>query len=83
MRRFHFTDAGFDSAFRAFLNERRGSPADVEAAVAEVLAAVKADGLNAVIAYTREYDRVDLTEETVRVTAEEIEAGALAITDCP
>lgn len=78
MRRFHFTDAGFDSAFRAFLNERRGSPADVDAAVAEVLAAVKADGLNAVIAYTREYDRVDLTEETVRVTAEEIEAGALA-----
>src|SRR3990167_5589404 len=78
MRRFHFTDAGFDSAFRAFLNERRGSPADVDAAAAEVLAAVKADGLAAVLDYTRKFDRVDLTEETVRVTADEIEAGAAA-----
>lgn len=78
MRRFSFTDAGFDSAFRGFLNERRGSPADVDAAAAEVLAAVKADGLKAVLDYTRKFDRVDLTEATVRVTPEEIEAGAAA-----
>lgn len=78
MRRFRFTDAGFDSAFRDFLNERRGSPADVDAAAAEVLAAVKADGLKAVFDYTSKFDRVDLTEETVRVSAEEIEAGAAA-----
>ena len=78
MRRFRFTDAGFDSAFRAFLDERRGSPADVDAAAAEVLAAVKADGLKAVLDYTRKFDRVELTEDTVRVTPEEIEAGAAA-----
>jgi histidinol dehydrogenase len=78
MRRFRFTDPDFDSAFRAFLDERRGSPADVDAAVAGVLAAVKADGLKAVLDYTRQFDRVDLTEETVRVTADEIAAGAAA-----
>lgn len=78
MRRFRFTDAGFDSAFRGFLNERRGSPADVDAAAAEVLEAVKARGLEAVLDYTRKFDRVDLTEATVRVTADEIEAGAAA-----
>jgi histidinol dehydrogenase len=78
MRRFRFTDPDFSAAFSAFLNERRGSPADVDAAAAEVLAAVKADGLKAVLDYTRRFDRVDLTEETVRVSAAEIEAGAAA-----
>ena len=78
MRRFRFTDPDFSAAFSAFLNERRGSPADVDAAAAEVLAAVKADGLKAVLDYTRKFDRVDLTEETVRVSPAEIEAGAAA-----
>ena len=78
MRRFRFTDPDFTAAVRGFLNERRGSPADVDAAAAEVLAAVRADGLKAVLDYTRKFDKVDLTEETVRVTAEEIEAGAQA-----
>lgn len=78
MRRFRFTDAGFDTAFRAFLNERRGSPADVDAAAAEVLENVRARGLEAVLDYTLKFDRVELTQATVRVTAEEIEAGAAA-----
>ncbi len=78
MRRFRFTDAGFDAAFRAFLNERRGSPADVDVAVAEVLENVRARGLEAVLDYTRRFDRVELTEQTVRVTSGEIEAGAEA-----
>jgi histidinol dehydrogenase len=78
MRRFRFTHPDFSAAFRAFLNERRGSPADVDAAAAEVLAAVKSDGLEAVLHYTRKFDRVDLTEETVRVSAEEIDAGVAA-----
>lgn len=76
MRRFRFTDPGFEADFRAFLNERRGSPADVDAAAAEVLAAVQAEGLEAVLRYTARFDRVELTERTVRVTPEEIEAGA-------
>lgn len=76
MRRFDFSAPDFAAAFKAFLDERRGSPADVDASAAEVLAAVKAGGLQAVLDLTRKFDRVDLTEDTVRVTAEEIEAGA-------
>ncbi|MDO9473836.1 MAG: histidinol dehydrogenase [Caulobacter sp.] len=78
MRRFAFTDPDFAATFRAFLEERRGSPADVDAAAAEVLAAVKARGLEAVLDYSRKFDRADLTAETIRVTPEEIEAGAAA-----
>jgi histidinol dehydrogenase len=78
MRRFDFSSPDFPAAFRAFLNERRGSPADVDAAAAEVLEAVRTRGLDAVLDYTRKFDRADLTAETIRVTAEEIEAGAAA-----
>jgi histidinol dehydrogenase len=78
MRRFAFTSPDFPATFRAFLNERRGSPADVDAAAAEVLEAVRTRGLEAVLEYTRKFDRADLTEQTIRVTADEIEAGAAA-----
>jgi histidinol dehydrogenase len=78
MRRLDFASPEFPATFRAFLNERRGSPADVDAAAAEVLEAVRTRGLDAVLDYTRKFDRADLTEQTIRVTAEEIEAGAAA-----
>ncbi|RRN62889.1 histidinol dehydrogenase [Caulobacter sp. 602-1] len=76
MRRFSFTDPGFAAAFKAFLDERRGSPADVDAAAAEVLEAVKSRGLEALLDYGRRFDKVELTAETIRVTPEEIEQGA-------
>ena len=76
MRRFSFTDPDFQAAFKAFLDERRGSPADVDAAAADVLDAVKTHGLQALLDYSRKFDKVELTAETIRVTAEEIEQGA-------
>lgn len=76
MRRFNVTDAGFDADFAAFLNERRGSPADVDAAVAEIVEGVRTGGIDAVLDYARKFDRADLTEETVRVTEDEIATGA-------
>lgn len=75
MRRFNVTDAGFDAAFAAFLNERRGSPADVDAAVAMIVEGVRTGGIAAVLDYARKFDGADLTETTVRVTEEEIERG--------
>ena len=75
MRRFDASDAGFDTAFRAFLNERRGSPADVDATAAEILDGVRTGGIQAVLDYARRFDKADLTEETIRVTAAEIEEG--------
>lgn len=78
MRRLDFASPDFAATFRAFLNERRGSPADVDAAAAEVLEAVRTRGLDAVLDYSRKFDRADLTAETIRVTPDEIEAGAAA-----
>ena len=49
MRQFNAADPQFAAAFQAFLDERRGSPADVDAAVAGILAEVKAEGLDAVL----------------------------------
>ena len=80
MRRFKASDPGFDAAFDAFLGERRGASPDVEAAVAAVIEAVRSEGLDAVIRYTRQFDGVDLTAETIAVGAAEIEAGVAA---CP
>jgi histidinol dehydrogenase len=75
-RRFNTKDPAFEAAFAAFLEERRGSPVDVDAAVADILAAVKADGLTAVLRYAERFDRVKLDETSLRVTRAEIEEGA-------
>ena len=76
MRRFNASQPDFEAAFTAFLNERRGSPAEVDAAVATIIERVRAEGLPAVLEFSRRFDGADLTEATLRVTPEEIEAGA-------
>lgn len=43
-----------------------------ESAVADILARVKEQGDEALFAYTKEFDKVDVTKETIRVTEEEI-----------
>ena len=78
MRWFTASAPDFDSAFRAFLNERRGSPADVDTAVAEILETVRTGGMAAVLDYSKRFDKADLTETTLRVAAAEIEDGAAA-----
>lgn len=80
MRRFLFSDPDFEARFAALVNERRDTPEDVEAIVRDVLAAVRAEGLSAVLRYGAQFDGVELAEAELRVTPEEIEAGAAA---CP
>jgi histidinol dehydrogenase len=80
MRRFRTTDPDFETQFSAFVEERRGTPEEVDAVVRDVLAAVRTEGLAALLHYAREFDRAELTEATIRVTDAEIEAGAAA---CP
>ena len=80
MRWFDTSDPGFEAAFSAFLDERRGQPADVDAAAAEIIEGVRKGGIEAVLEYARRFDKVELTEETIRVTPQEIEDGAAA---CP
>ena len=78
MRRFRFSDPGFQAAFSAFVAERRETPEEVDAIVRDVLAAVRSEGVSALLRYAREFDKVELTEATLRVTADEIAEGAAA-----
>ena len=78
MRRFDARAPGFDADFRTFLDEPRGAPQDVDAAAAEIIAAVKAEGLEALLRFARRFDGVELDVRSIRVTPQEIEAGAAA-----
>jgi histidinol dehydrogenase len=66
---------GFEAAFAAFLARKRALEADVDAAVAVILADVKARGDAAVIELTQRFDRIALTPETMRVPPDDIAAA--------
>ena len=72
MRRFRYSEPGFEAAFADFIAEPRETPDEVDAVVRDVLAAVRSEGVAALLRYAREFDRVELTEATLRVSADEI-----------
>jgi histidinol dehydrogenase len=80
MRRFDFNAPGFEAGFRAFVEERRETPQDVDAKVRDVIAAMRAEGLPALLRFARQFDGIELDAQTIRVGPEEIAAGAAA---CP
>jgi histidinol dehydrogenase len=72
-------DPGFDAAFAGLLAQKREEAADVDAAVAAILADVRARGDAAVIEMTARWDRLTLTPETLAVSAAEIDAAVAAV----
>ena len=78
MRRFDSSDPQFAAAFAAFLEEPRGAQDDVERAVAEVVEAVRRQGVDAVLEFSRRFDGVEQTLAGLAVSQAEIEAGARA-----
>jgi histidinol dehydrogenase len=66
----------FAADFAALLAAKREMEADVDAAVAQILADVKARGDAAVIDYTARFDRLTLTPSTMRVPATDVAAAA-------
>ncbi|MCC7320858.1 MAG: histidinol dehydrogenase [Rubellimicrobium sp.] len=68
------TDPGFAAAFAALLAAKREDAPDVDAAVAAIIADVRARGDAAVIDYTARFDRLTLTPGGMRFSATEIEA---------
>jgi len=80
MRRYVFSDPDFDLRFTQLVEARRDTPEDVETIVRDVLHAVRTEGVAALLRYARDFDRVELTEASLRVTPEEIAAGAA---ECP
>jgi len=74
-RRLDARQDGFDAAFAAFLGLKRDAEADVDAAVSDILKAVRDRGDAAVAEFTSRFDQVDLKAAGMRFTTEEI-AGA-------
>jgi histidinol dehydrogenase len=70
----------FKQKFRAFLDTKRETSVDVEAAVRAIVADVAARGDRAVKDYTNKFDRLDLDRVGLRVTPQEIAAAMQA---CP
>jgi histidinol dehydrogenase len=68
----------FAARFRAFLATKREASADVEEAVRAIIADVAARGDRALIELTRKFDRFDLDQSGLKVTADEIETGYAA-----
>ncbi len=71
--RLHTADAGFEARFAALLAAKRESAPDVEAAVRTIVADVASRGDAALIELTRRFDRLELTLDTIRIGADEIE----------
>ena len=67
-------DAGFEAAFAALLGQKREVAEDVDAAVAAIIADVRARGDQAVIDLTARFDRLPLTRDALAFSVEEIAA---------
>jgi histidinol dehydrogenase len=65
----------FAARFQAFLGSKREASEDVDAAAREILRGVETRGDDALIEYSRKFDRVDLTPMTLRIPAEELDAA--------
>lgn len=68
-------DVDFEARFAAFLTTKREVSADVDAVVRDIIADVRANGDAALVALTQKFDRLDLSETTLRVTQDEIDAA--------
>jgi len=73
--RLQMNSGNFAREFRALLDAKRETSADVEATVRAIVADVAARGDDAVKDYTRKFDRCDLDRTGLKVTAEDIAAA--------
>ncbi len=73
------TAPGFETAFRALLEQARETTERVDAAVAAIIAEVRARGDAALCDLTRRFDRMEVTPDRLRIGADEIEAAVAAV----
>jgi histidinol dehydrogenase len=65
----------FEERFAALLGAKRETAAEVDAAAAEIIEAVRAEGEAALIALTERFDKLRLTPETLAFSPAEIDAA--------
>ena len=68
--------ADFLARLHALIDRRRAEEGDAERVAAEIVREVRARGDSALIEFTRRFDRVELSPETLRIGADEIAAAA-------
>ena len=73
MRKVKLTKESTKDILETLLKRSPNNYGKYEDAVANILAKVKAEGDTALFAFTREFDKVEVTRDTIRVTPEEIE----------
>ena len=78
-RRLNASDPGFAADFQALLLATRESEEDVAQTVRGIIADVRAHGDAALVAWTNRFDRAGVTEQTLKLTAEEIDAAAAQV----
>jgi histidinol dehydrogenase len=66
----------FKARFAAFLGAKRESAQDVEASVRAIIADVVARGDDALVAYTKQFDRTELSAATLKISDDEIASAA-------
>lgn len=65
----------FAQQLRTLLDRRRDEEGDAERIAAEITARVRVEGNSALIDYTRRFDRLELSPETLRIGADEMTAA--------
>lgn len=76
-----FADADFEPRFQALLSAKREDSPDVDAAVADIIADVRARGDAAIIDLTTRFDRITLTAESLQITPREVDAAIAQVPD--
>jgi len=75
MRIFKFSDPSFAAEFRRIEQRAEAVPAEIEQTVKAIIADVRGRGDAALFDLTKKFDRLELTAETLEVTAAEIDAA--------
>jgi histidinol dehydrogenase len=78
-RRLDARDPDFSEEFAGLLAAREEAATDVDGVVAPILADVRQRGDAALLEYTRRFDRLDLTADSLRLTPREIDAAAAEV----
>lgn len=78
MEKLHSAQPDFAARLQALVNAKREGDDDKRAAVAEIIAKLRAEGDAALFAYTQRFDRFALNAGNLRVTAAEIAAARAA-----
>ena len=68
-------DPEFEAAFAAFLATKREVSGEVGSVVADIIEDVRRRGDAAVLDYTKRFDALELTADTLRISREEIDAA--------